>query len=136
MYKVLVRVAPSTIDGNGVFTQQDISKDSIVWLFTNGHDHTMTDDEHTALSNAERDRLDKTGYLSPWTNLWVFPPENDSAQYTNHSKENNLSVLYDKNISPEPYFVANRDIKTGEELTNNYHEFDKITRETRPKWAS
>lgn len=135
MYKIAVEVAPSPIDGKGVFTLNSIAKKTVAWLFTEGHDVALSVTEYHELSQPEKDRLDKTGYLSPWTNLWVFPPNDDPAQFTNHSDKNNLSAVYDESVSTEPYFIANRDIQAGEELTNNYHEFDKITRETKPDWA-
>ena len=78
---------------------------------------------------------EKTAYLSPWSGLWVFPPENDPAQFTNHSPNNNISVIFDENVSSEPYFIANKDIEVGEEITNNYHEFDEITQKIKPAWA-
>ncbi len=136
MYKVLVEVAASDIDGKGVFTKELVSKGTIAWIFTEGHDIRITREAHDALDQAYKDKLGRIGYLSPWTGLWVYPPDDDPAQYTNHSDDNNLSVVFDEAISPEPYFVANRDIAKGEELTNNYHEFDTITRETKPTWAT
>ena len=49
--------------------------------------------------------------LSATSNLYVFPPENDPARFTNHSRNNNLTVRVDKGVSEEPYFFANRDKK-------------------------
>lgn len=135
MYKVSVAVDDSPIDGKGVFTRKDIAKDTVVWQFNDKHDIVFTPAEYEAVPPEYKARLKNTGYLSPWSNNWVFPPKDDPAQYTNHSAHNNLSARFDAEVSPEPYFVANRDIVAGEELTNNYHEFDQITRTTKPQWA-
>lgn len=54
------------------------------------------------------------------------------ALYTNHSGHNNLSVKYDISISEESFFIANRDIQEGEELTNNYYEFDEAIKIKKP----
>lgn len=135
MYIVKVKVAKSQIDGNGVFAENDIPKGEIVWIFQQDHDQRLSDTAFQNLSITEREHLSHTAYFSPWSHLWVFPPEGDAAEYTNHSDEHNLSVKFDAAISPEPYFVANREIKEGEELTNNYHEFDEITRQIKPDWA-
>lgn len=135
MYVVPIKVAKSEIDGNGVFAKEAIPKDAVVWLYKDGHDLTLTPDEYEQLSPERKKILEKTAYLSPWSGLWVFPPDNDPAQFTNHSPENNLSVVYDSEVSTEPYFIANKDIKAEDELTNNYHEFDKITQQTKPVWA-
>jgi uncharacterized protein len=136
MYKVQVAVNNSDIAGRGVFARQNIVKGTMVWVFTHNNEIEVKVSAHDALPQKTKDRIDKTGYLSPWTSLWIFPPENDPARFTNHSRNNNLSVAFDKSISPEPYFVANRNIKSGEELTNNYHEFDQITRQIKPDWAA
>jgi len=135
MYITKVQIAKSKIDGDGVFTEVDISKDTKVWVFKEGYDQRLTNTEFQSLSSAEKDHLSHTAYFSPWSNMWVFPPTGDPAEYTNHSSHNNLTVIFDSVVSPEPYFIANRDIAQGEELTNNYHEFDEITRQTMPEWA-
>lgn len=135
MYIKRIKVANSSIDGKGVFANESISKGEIVWIFSKGHDFAITDQEFQNLPQTKKDHLQHTAYLSPWTKLWVFPPSDDPAEYTNHSTSNNLSVIFDKSVSSEPYFIANRDIKVGEELTNNYHEFDEATRSANPDWA-
>lgn len=135
MYKVLVNVKTSNIDGKGVFAQQDIEKDTIVWQYNAGHDHAITQAEFDAKDMVEKEYLHRVAYLSPWSNLWVYPPKGDPAEYTNHSPDNNLTVRFDEDVSSEPYFIANRDISLGDELTNNYHEFDKITQTAKPQWA-
>lgn len=135
MYIKKVYVASSNIEGRGVFAGEAIPADATVWKFEDEHDVILTPDEFDALDQDKKASIQNTGYLSPWSHVWVFPPENDPACFTNHSSQNNLSVRYDKEISREPYFVANRDIQADEELTNNYHEFDDITRQTNPDWA-
>lgn len=135
MYVVPVKVAKSEIDGSGVFADAKIAKGTIVWIYKEGHDLTLSPSEYESVSAEKKNILEKTAYLSPWSGLWVFPPENDPAQFTNHSPRNNLSVVFDSKVSSEPYFIANKDIKVGEEITNNYHEFDKITQQTEPTWA-
>lgn len=135
MYIVAVKIADSPIAGKGVFAEQAIEKGETCWIYKQGYDIELSTEEYKAIPEETKSRIAKTGYLSPWTDKYIFPPEDDPAQYTNHSANNNLSVIYDESASPEPYFIANRDIAIGEELTNNYHEFDKVTQETMPNWA-
>ena len=135
MYIVPVKIAESEIDGSGVFAERNIAVNTVAWVYKDGHDIKMTPAEFDALPRSRKSSLRNTGYLSPWSGLWIFPPENDPAQFTNHSPDNNLSAVYDSGVSPEPYFVANKNIKAGTELTNNYLEFDNITRQTKPAWA-
>lgn len=132
MYIPSVKIKKSPIDGKGVFALKKIAKGAIVWKFNPLHDLQFTQDEFGSLPENKQREILHSAYLSPWTGLWVCPPNGDPACYTNHSNTNNLSVRYDPGVSPEPYFIANQTIKAGDELTNNYNEFDQITRETKP----
>jgi SET domain-containing protein len=131
MYVVPVKIDRSDIEGRGVFALSDITEGEIVWKFKNGHDKKISEQEYKKLD----EKTKNTGYLSTSSGLYVFPPEGDPACFTNHSKNNNLNTVFDPKISEEPYFIANRDIKKGEELTNNYLEFDKVTQNLKPDWA-
>lgn len=134
MYITKITVKESPIDGKGVFTLRDIKSGEVVWKFDSTHDKTLTVTEFNALNNEERQALRRVAYLSKNTKRWIYPPENDPALYTNHSKNNNLSAVLDESISDEPFFVANRDIAVGEELTNNYNEFDDFTENREAEW--
>ncbi len=126
MYTVPVEIRESLIDGKGVFARDDISKGAIVWQYTEGHDKKMTKKEFDQLDESAKTALQRTAYLSPTTDMWVAPPEDDPGCYTNHEPiAYNTGVVVNEKISDEPLFVAVRDIKAGEEITNNYTEFDK-----------
>lgn len=135
MYTVPVEILESKIDGKGVFAKAGIKKHTIVWQYTNGHDKKMTQEQFDSLDESTKTVLQRIAYLSPTTTMWVMPPEDDPACYTNHDPENyNTSVIFDKEVSDEPIFVANRDIKQGEEITNNYLEFDKNSSVEKFEW--
>lgn len=135
MYIVAVAAGDSVINGKGVFAIKPIPKGKIVWLYDKEQDLSVTQEDFATFNEEKKEWFYHSAYLSPWSGLWICPPRNDASNYTNHSADNNLSVAYDTDVSSEPYFIANRDIKQGEELTNNYHEFDKITQETNPDWS-
>ena len=137
MYLIKVTARDSDIQGKGVFADQEINKGEIVWKFVEGHDKSLTLDEYSILNHEDKNYMEKVAYLSAVSNQYIFPPEGDPALYTNHDAQNhNLSVVVDHTISPEPFFIANRDIIVGEELTNNYHEFDEAikSKATVPDW--
>jgi len=119
-----------------VFTSEDIKKGSITWKFDPKHDKFITPEEFKSLDDNTRELLLRVAYLSPTTNRWVYPPENDPALFTNHSKTNNQSTVFDQSISEEPFFKANRDIKAGEELTVDYEEFDSRPANLMEKWIN
>lgn len=135
MYIIKVKVGDSKLHGKGVFTLEPIAKGEVVWVFREGYDNRKTSEEFQEMDDDDKEHLSHTAYFSAWSKMWVYPPYGDAAEYTNHSKENNLGVTYNKNISSEPVFIANRDIEVGEELTNNYHEFDEVTKTYKPEWS-
>ena len=135
MYLFPIEVKASIIEGKGVFTLSKIPKGEIVWKFVEEYDHTLSKDLFDALDDRVKTKLKRVAYLSATTNRYIYPPENDPANFTNHNKNFNLSVVVDTTISEEPFFIANRDIEIGEELTNNYSEFDETIKTNKPKWV-
>ena len=125
MFLVPTEVRVSTIQGRGTFAGRKILQGEVVWVYQPDHDRAMSVAQYQALDDAGRTELDKIAYLSAESNLYIYPPADDPALYVNHSDHHNLTSVTDHNISPEPHFVANRDIDSGEELTNNYAEFDQ-----------
>ena len=134
MYLIRTEVKDSQIDGRGVFALQDIPKGEVVWKFDAAHDRTMSTDEYNALTEDARIEIERVAYISPTSGRYVYPPEGDPARFTNHSKHNNLSAIFDAALSAEPYFIANKNITLGEELTNDYDEFDSSLKNHRPRW--
>lgn len=135
MYLYRTSVKESLIEGRGVFAMESIIKGSVVWKFDHQHDCTMSQEDFEDLDNNMRSEIRKIGYVSPTSHNWVYPPENDPARFTNHSSSsNNLSAVFDPHVSSEPFFVANRNILEGEELTNNYGEFDESIKNAKPMW--
>ena len=134
MYLIPIEAKISPIDGKGVFALQKIMKGEMVWKFNPEHDKDLSVEEFNNLDKEVQSNLKRVAYLSPTSNRYVYPPKDDLANFTNHSKNNNLSVVIDTKISEEPYFIANRNIEEGEELTNNYAEFDEDTKGDGGEW--
>lgn len=84
----------------------------------------MTPEAFDALPIERQTALKRTAYLSDKTNRWIIPPDNDPACYTNHSMHANTITKYDPAISEEIVFVATKLIQAGEEITDNYLEYD------------
>ena len=124
MYLTKISVRDSIIEGKGVFSLENINKNSVVWKFDSTHDESLSPLEFEKLDADSKTALLRVAYLSKKSNQYIYPPEGDPARFTNHSEANNLSIISDQSISEEPVFVANRNIQAGEELTVNYTEFD------------
>lgn len=134
MYVVPVEVKKSSIDGKGVFAKETIAQGSIVWQYTEGHDKKISVEDFAKLSDSTRELFKKVGYLSEQSGKWVMPPENDAACFTNHSINANTASVFNSQVSDELVFVATRDIKAGEEITNNYLEFDQDSKPESFDW--
>jgi len=97
IWQFSTQVLPSKIHGKGRFTDQTILKGNLV-LIVNGE----------IKPKAEAPRK--------------FPITDElnidcDDTFVNHSKENNLDLV------GQIFFVANRDISAGEELTMDYEQF-------------
>jgi hypothetical protein len=137
MYVVPVEIRKSAMDGKGVFTKTTISKVTIVWQYTEGHDMKMTRLEFDGLVEPTKVMLQRVAYLSPNTDMWVMPPKDDPACLTNHAPDSyNTSIVIDRNISDESVFIENRDVPAGEEITNNYLEFDVNSTKEELDWLN
>jgi hypothetical protein len=115
MMTVSVKVRESKIHGTGVYAAQDIRKGSVIWMFTPGLDHVMTDySVNHAEPRVQKFVMDR-GYHSLTKPQWVvccdeaqflnFPPEDQAANIELGGEQDGENLL-----------LAARDIANGEEL--------------------
>jgi uncharacterized protein len=110
---LLVRscLAPSKINGLGVFAKELIPAGSVVWEFTPGFDlEYCIDDQPPPIQEYLRHYGSR---VHPGIHLLC----GDNARFMNHSNVPNISAAESPNI-------ALGDIAAGEEITCNYAEFD------------
>jgi SET domain-containing protein len=129
MLLVKTRVAPSTVDGLGLFADQFIPKGTRIWQYDERVDSRFDDSRLAGLSEAEQEALLKHAYVNPRTLLYVFC--GDDARYLNHSDSPNTEDIgYDEGlVNGEGITVAARDIHPGEEILCDYRSFDAEARE-------
>ena len=109
------------VHGLGLFADQDITKGTQIWKFSPGLDLEITSTDFEKLSQYEKNFINFYGFLSRKTNNYHL--SFDNVRFINHSKEGNITV--DMSVDDVEYpLVASRDIKSGEELLQNYFEFD------------
>jgi hypothetical protein len=116
---MLVRtyVAPSGIEGLGVFAADDIPANTLLWELDDKFTVTFTLEELEALPDYKREFVER--YSFPH----IYRPghlivELDDGRFMNHAETPNTDFkVFDKGY-------AIRDIKAGEEITCNYFEFD------------
>lgn len=109
----------SDIHGLGCFAGEDIKKGTIVWRFDEGIDLVFTDEDLKKFPESYKEFLKIYAYSPKAENEKTYILCSDHARHMNHSENPTLEE------TPEGLNVAARDIKTGEELTCNYFEFDK-----------
>lgn len=118
MLLVRTMVAPSKIEGNGLYAAELIPKGTVVSRWIEGFDKTFSDDEVDIMNP-----LNKKNFMmaASWDgDSWFL--SGDDGVYFNHSSSPNIRVVRG-DCSPATWDrIAVKDILPGEELTMNYAE--------------
>jgi SET domain-containing protein len=116
MLVVRTYVAPSGIEGLGVFAAEAVEAGAVLWRPDPRFDLAIAEAERDAGPPALKDLLDRYSYpcpLRPGTLIY----ETDNGRFMNHSDEPNTD------FSREGKGVATRAIAPGEEITCDYAQF-------------
>jgi hypothetical protein len=123
MFFVKIKTQKSEIDGTGLFADQDIKKGDIIWkLDHNKINSTLKFIDKSILSTLEEEKqtnqiLEVLIYCIYKDGKFIYYL--DENKYINHSLEPN--AFMDKDLT----VVAIKDIKAGEEITENYNSYEK-----------
>ena len=122
MLLVKTKIGPSTIAGTGIFADEFIPADTVVWQFIPGKDDAYTRKQVEGLPEPKRSEILSLyhSYISKQTGRYVW--HGDSAGYFNHSDHPNLRTEYREGVE-EDLNIAARDIHPGEEITQDYTIF-------------
>lgn len=121
MFKIKYRLGSSNIHGIGVFADQDIPKGSVIWEWDREMDEEISQEDFDKMSNKKKEKILHFGYKSKNTGRFYYS-ESD-VHFINHSDDGNST----ENINPENgagVMIAKKDIKEGEEITQDYREFE------------
>ncbi len=113
MLLVKTKTGPSPIAGTGLFADEFIPEDTVVWRFSPQIDLAQVVDEDMSLRYA---------YISKQTGRIILP--GDDAKYINHSTTPNVGTRYEEGVEEDINFAL-RDIKVDEEITIDYATFAK-----------
>lgn len=105
----------SPIHGLGVFAGQFIRKGTRIWRFVEGFDRAYTPEEFSRLPKPAREFIRRHGYRVDGEILLTA----DHDHHMNHSDDPNTYLR-------DGYAIARRHIRKGEEITNDYREFDLV----------
>lgn len=103
----------SKIHGIGVFAGEFIGKGTKMWRFVEGYDRAYSPKEFARLPKAARNFLSHYAYRVDGEILFTV----DNDRHINHSDDPNTYLK-------GGYAIARRNIRKGEEITNDYREFD------------
>jgi uncharacterized protein len=110
-------VAPSRIEGVGIFAAEDIPAGALIWRLEPALDRLLTKEEIAALPEPHQAFVERYGYPYPHdTSVTIV--ELDNGRFMNHSTAPN-TVFSD----PDSGFTRIA-IPAHEELTCDYSEFD------------
>lgn len=117
MMLVPTYVAPSAIEGVGIFAAEPIPAGALIWELEPNFDRLLRKSEVSKLPPVLQDFVERYSYPYPHDPEQLIV-EIDNGRFMNHSDEPN-TIFSD----PDAGYTL-REIEAGEELTCNYGEFD------------
>lgn len=115
MLHVATYLAPSSIQGLGLFTPAPLAAGTVIWEFRPEVDWRFTPEEMESFPAPFRGQLRRWCYREEGTGFYVLC--GDNAKFMNHSPTPNCD-------DSGPFTVTGREIEVGEELTCDYRSFD------------
>lgn len=123
--QVKTYLAPSAIEGIGLFAAEPIAEGTVVWRFDPPIDQTFSREAVATLPELARDFVARYAYFDERLGLYVFC--GDNARFMNHASAPNVRGAYPEGEAREGIDVACRAIAAGEEITCDYESFDLET---------
>ena len=119
MIHIKYKLDRSNKHGIGLFADQPISKGDLIYTASPLLDLNLTKEEFASLSEAEKQEILWWGFFDEPSQKWHV--DFDVSKFINHSTE---ATVTQNDEHEEAYLVATRNIESGEELTQNYLEFE------------
>lgn len=121
MIHIKYKLKNSKIHGVGLFADENIKKGALVYTASPLLDVNISRERFEFLDDKEKQEIRWWGFWDEPNNVWHV--DFDVSKFINHSFEGNLTQDKSKK---DAYLIASRDIKLGEELTQNYLEFESV----------
>ena len=119
MIHIKYKLDKSKLHGVGLFTEEDLKKGQVVYTASPLLDVDITDKEFESLNKKEKREIKYWGFWDEPNNVWHI--DFDNSKFINHSFE---PTLTQKSEHKEAYLITTRAVRKGEELTQNYLEFE------------
>lgn len=118
MFTIKTYLDKSKISGTGVFADEPIKEGELIWRFVEKFDLKLTEDEFQQMPEIAKEFVLHFGYYSTKEGGYIVCIDN--AKYTNHSETPNVKMIDELNS------IAIKNIEKGEEITENYFDFDEL----------
>lgn len=119
MVHIKYKLDKSGHHGVGLFADQDISKGALIYTASPLLDVNLTQEEFDSLDEKEKKEVQWWGFFDEPSQKWHV--DFDVSRFINHSHD---ATVTQDTTHTDAHLVASRDIKAGEELTQNYLEFE------------
>jgi SET domain-containing protein len=119
MIHIKYRLKESPLHGIGLFADEDLKVGQLVYTASPLLDVNITQEQFDSLSEREREEFRWWGFFDEPSGMWHV--DFDVSKFINHAKDG--TVTQDEEHE-EAHLVTTRNIKAGEELTQNYLEFE------------
>jgi len=121
MIHIEYKLKASEVHGIGFFTDEDLVKGQLIYTASTLLDVNISQVEFSSLDPKEQYEVLYWGFWDKSNNVWHV--DFDNSKFINHSYK---ATLTQDEEHGDAYLVATRDIKKGEELTQNYLEFESV----------
>ena len=115
------RINVSDLHGVGLFSDEYIKRGEVVYTASPMLDINITQEQFDTLDIREKQEIKYWGHWNEIEEKWHV--DFDASRYINHSFRSNLTQGEE---CERLVLVATRDIRIGEELTQNYLEFENL----------
>lgn len=126
MMMVRCSLAPSAVEGLGVFTEVDIRQGELVWLFDPRYDNCYFREDRAGMPARFRDMLDRYGFEHP-TDSEMIVLDCDEGRFLAPTATPNIGM------ANPVRGVALRAISAGEELTRAFRNSELARSDKRKK---
>ena len=119
MMHVKYKLDRSNHHGIGLFADEEIQEGALIYTGSPLLDVNLSQAEFDTLNPSEQHEITYWGFFDEENNVWHV--DFDVSKFINHAKE---ATVAQDDTHKDAYLIATKNIEKGEELTQNYLEFE------------
>jgi len=119
MIHIAYQLDKSDKHGIGLFANENIRKGQLVYTASSVLDVNISPEQFETLNEREKHEVRYWGFWDEANGVWHV--DFDVTRFINHSFQ---PTLTQDSAHTDAYLITTRDVKKGEELTQNYIEFE------------